>query len=192
MPFKINHAAMADRRAKAEEIFRAACCSHQAGRLQEAEAGLRIAISFDPQRAEFKTALGSLRLELAGDRAAEILASTHKPKQASDLRETLRRLEDVLIYRPHDPELNERAASACLQLEKFEKAEDYAKTLVEHSPEVAAHHALLGRIYRGQKKLDAAMREFEMATKYDDANTEATRALAAIRISRRDAAQGGS
>jgi tetratricopeptide (TPR) repeat protein len=111
--------------------------------------------------------------------------------QDSDLREALALLEDVLIYRPHDPRLNERAARVCLQLEKFEKAEDYAHSLVDHSPEIAAHHTLLGLIYRAQQNLQAAMSEFETALKCDTGDLDASRALAAIRIGRRDAAQRG-
>ncbi len=191
MPFKINHAALADRRAKANEIFRAACASQRSGRLKEAEASLRIAISFDPLRTEFKEALGSLRIEAAGDRAAKLLASPSERMRDSDLREALTLLEDVLIYRPHDPALNERAARVCLQLKKFENAEDYAQTLIEYNPEVAAYHTLLGRIYRGQEKLDTAMGAFETALKYDAGDLDARRALAAIRIGHRDAAQRG-
>ena len=109
----------------------------------------------------------------------------------SDLREALTLLEDVLIYRPHDPALNERAASVCLQLKKFENAEDYAQTLIEYNSEVAAYHTLLGRIYRGQEKLGAGMGAFETALKYDDGDLDARRGLAAIRIGHRDAAQRG-
>jgi len=191
MPFKINHAVLADRRAKASEIFRAACVSQRTGRLKEAEASLRIAISFDPLRTEFKEALGSLRLEAAGERAAKLLAASSERMQDSDLRETLALLEDVLIYRPHDPELNERAARVCLQLKKFDDARDCAQRLIDRSPEIAAHHTLLGLIYRGQENLDAAMSEFETALKCDAGDLDAKRGLAAIRIRRHDAALRG-
>jgi len=190
MPFKIDHAGIAGRRAKADEIFRAACTSQKAGRFHEAESSIRIAISFDPTRTEFKEALGALRLESAGERAAKLLAAPSERMSDSDLREALTLLEDVLIYRPHDPQLNERAARVCLQLRKFEMAEEYAQTLIERCPEVAGHHVLLGQIYRSQENVDAAMREFEIALKYEKDNLDAQRSLAAIRIGHHDAVRG--
>jgi curved DNA-binding protein CbpA len=191
MPFKIDHAAIAGRRAKADEIFRSACTSQAAGRFKEAESNIRIAISFDPNRTEFKEALGALRLESAGERAATLLAAPSERMSVGDLREVLTLLEDVLIYRPHDPQLNARAARVCLQLGKFEMAEEYAQTLIERCPEVAEHHVLLGKIYRGQENLGAAMRELENALKHDKNNLDAQRSLAAIRIGHHDAVQRG-
>ena len=192
MPFKIDKAGLVKRRAKADEIFSAAQTSQKFGRFQEAESGIRIAISFDPRRVEFKEALGALRLESAGAHAAQLLATPSERMSDSDLRESLTLLEDVLIYRPHDPELNERAAQVCLRLGKFEMAEEYAQTLIDRSPEVAGHHTLLGQIYRDQKNVEAASREFEIALKYDKDNLVAARGLAAIRIGHHDAVQGGT
>jgi tetratricopeptide (TPR) repeat protein len=191
MPFKIDPAAIAARRSKADGIFRAACISQKAGKFQEAESGIRIAISFDPVRTEFKEALGALRLEAAGERASKLLAAPSDKMSDSDLREALTLLEDVLIYRPHDPLLNERAARVCLQLRKFPLAEEFATTFVERCPESAESHALLGMIYRGNDKVDEAVREFETALKHDQDNIDARRALAAIRIGHHDAVQGG-
>jgi curved DNA-binding protein CbpA len=191
MPFKINHAAIAERRARADEIFRAAQASQQAGRMQEAEASLRIAISFDPARAEFKEALGSLRIQAAGARASRLLASPSERMSDSELREALQLLEDVLPYRPHDPELNERAARVSFQLGRHRDACDYAKTLLERSPEYAPAHTLLGKIYKEQGDLELAVGAFERALKYDEDDLEARRALSSVRIGARDAARGG-
>ncbi len=191
MPFKIDHAAIEARRAKAFEIFKAAELSQRAGRLKEAEANIRIAISFDPSRAEFKEALGSLRLQAAGARASKLLASPSDRMSDGELREVLTLLEDVLLYRPHDPDLNERAARVCLSLGKLASAQEYAETCIARCPEVAAHHTLLGRIYREQGDLEAAMHEFETALKHDAEDMDARRALASVRIGRRDAVRGG-
>ncbi|MCP4905535.1 MAG: tetratricopeptide repeat protein [bacterium] len=192
MPFKIDHAAIAQRRSRADEIFRAAQVSQQAGRLQEAEASIRIAISFDPSRSEFKEALGSLRIAAAGARASRLLASPSERMSDSELREALSLLEDVLPYRPHDPELNERAARVCVQLGKLDDAQEYAETLLERSPERAVAHTLVGRILREQGHLDPAAQAYEMALKIDEEDLEARRALASLRIGARDAARGGN
>ena len=191
MPFKIDHAGIAARRAKAEEIFRAACSSQQAGRLAEAEASLRIAISFDPTRVEFKEALGSLRIAAAGDRASKLLAKPNDRMSDTELREVMTLLEDVLIYRPHDPELNERAARVSFKLDRLDDAIEYTETLIARSPEVAAHHSLLGRIYRAKKNPEAASRAFETALKFDKDDLDARREIAAMRIGHHDSVRGG-
>lgn len=190
MPFKINHAAIAERRARADEIFRAAQASQQSGRLTEAEASLRIAISFDPGRSEFKEALGSLRMAAAGTRATQLLAKPSDRMSSGELFEALSLLEDVLPYRPHDPELNERAARVCLQLGRLDDAREYADTLLLRSPESAPAHMLLGRIHRDCGEMDEAVSAFEKALKFDEEDLEARRALASARIGARDAARG--
>ncbi len=192
MPFKIDQNAIAARRQQAQEIFRAAELSMNAGRLSEAEASIRIAISFDPGRAEFKEALGSIRIQAAGARATKLLASPSERMSDGELREALTLLEDVLIYRPHDPELNDRAARVCLQLGKLELARSYVETLIERIPDVAAHHTLLGRIDRERNDLDAALSAFETALKLDGEDLDARRALASVRIGAHNAAQGGA
>ncbi len=191
MPFKIDHAAMAARRARALEIFRAAEASLEAGRLNEAEAGIRIAITFDPSRAEFKEALGALRIRAAGDRAMKLLATPSDRMSDHELRDALQLLEDVLPYRPHDPELNVRAALVCLQLGRYDEAVEYVETLLEGAPDVGSHHALRGRIERARGDLKAAKKAFDEALELDPDDLEARRALASMRIAAHDAAQGG-
>jgi len=191
MPFKIDHAAMAARRTRALEIFRAAESSLEAGRIHEAEAGIRIAITFDPTRAEFKEALGALRIRAAGDRATKLLATPSDRMSEAELRDALQLIEDVLPYRPHDPELNARAAQVCLQLEMYDDAVEFAQTLLEGAPEIAGHHSLLGRIERAKGDLKAAKKAFGDALELDPDDLEARRAIASMRIAAHDAAQGG-
>lgn len=191
MPFKIDQAAIEARREKAQEIFRAAELSQNAGRFLEAEASIRIAISFDPSCAEFKEALGGLRIQAAGASATKLLATPIGRMSDSELREAWKLIEDVLIYRPHDPELNERAARVCMKLDKLELAEEYAETLIERAPDVAGSHTLMGQIRREQGDSDAAVSCFEAALKLDEEDLDARRALASVRIGARNQAQRG-
>jgi len=191
MPFKIDHAGLAARRARALEIFRTAEASLQAGRFNEAEANIRIAITFDPARAEFKEALGALRIRAAGDRATKLLATPSDEMSPGELRDALQLIEDVLPYRPHDPELNVRAALVCLQLGKHDEAREYVETLLDTAGDVASHHSLLGRVERERGDLAAARRCFERAIELDREDLEARRALASMRIAAFDAARGG-
>ena len=191
MPFKVNQAAIQARRQQADEIFRAAQASQRAGRLQEAEASIRIAINFDPTRGEFKEALGSLKIAAAGARTANLLAKPSESMSNSELFETLRLLEDVLPYRPHDAELNERAGLICLRLEKYAEAREYIETLLIRQPESALAYTMLGKIHKESGDLFEAARAFGTALKFDEDDLEARRALAAVRIGARDSARGG-
>lgn len=191
MPFKIDQAALAARRTRAREIFQAAEASLAAGRLNEAEANIRIAITFDPARAEYKEALGALRIRAAGDRAAKLLEAPLDRMSDAELREVLRLIEDVLPYRPHDAELNLRAAKVCLQLGRHGEAIEYVETLLETDPDRASHHSLLGRIVLARGDAGAARRAFEKALSIDREDLEARRSLASMRIAAHDAARGG-
>ena len=155
------------------------------------EASIRIAISFDPARAEFKEALGSLRIAAAGERARKLLDKPSDRMSDGELLEALRLLEDVLPYRPHDPELNERAARVCLRLAKLDDAFEYAETLLMRQPEYAPAHSLIGRIHKERGELDLAMKAFETAIKFDQEDVDARRNIAALRIGAHDAAHGG-
>ena len=105
--------------------------------------------------------------------------------------EGLTLLEDILIYRPLDPKLNERAARICLQLGKFELAKGYVETLIERVSESSEHHVLAGRIFRELNDVEGAVSAFEMALKLDGENLDARRALASVRLGARDSARGG-
>jgi tetratricopeptide (TPR) repeat protein len=191
MPFKIDHAGLAERKARALEIFRSAKASLEAGRLHEAETNIRIAITFDPSRAEFKEALGALRIQAAGARATNLLATPSDQMTGNELRDALQLIEDVLPYRPHDPELNLRAALVSLQLEKYDEAVEYVQTLLETAPDLASHHSLLGRIEQKRGDLAAARRAFERALELDRNDLEARRFVTSMRIAAFDAARGG-
>lgn len=192
MPFKIDPARMIARRDQAREIFKAAELSLNAGRLAEAEASIRIAISFNPGCAEFKEALGSIRLKAAGAHATKLLATPTERMSEEDLREALTLLEDVLMYRPHDPKLNDRAAEVCLRLGKLDLAKGYVETLLEGTSDVAAYHTLAGRIYRELGETDVALSAFETALKLDADETDARMAVAALQLGARNVARGGN
>ena len=85
----ITVTALAARRAQAQQIFQAAELSRQQGRLSEAESSLRIAITFDPARTEYKEALGKIRIELAGARATKLLAAPSDRMSDAELHEAI-------------------------------------------------------------------------------------------------------
>ena len=191
MPFRVSGTVIEARRARAVPIFDAGCVSMKEGRFQEAEASFRIAISFDPSCAEFKAALGDLRVLAAGESAGKLLDRTSGRMSPEELGKALSLLEDVLLYRPHDPDLNERAARISMELGRFGSAEEYAETMLARVPESAEAYTILGRIHAERKQNEQAAKLFEMALKYDEENPEARRALAAIRFGAHEHVQGG-
>lgn len=185
MPFKIPHSILEERRHKAGELFRAAQQSQRMGRLSEAISSVRIAISFDPYNAEYKSALVDLKTQSAALQAEEILAQPAGLMSVDELTKALRAVEDVLIYRPHDPELNHRAAALALELDDVERAIDRARLAVDHSPSVAAHHSLLGRAHRAKGNSGHARQAFESALEIDPNDAVARAGLAKMKVGRR-------
>ena len=193
MPFKIPQRLLEERRQKAEELFRAAELSERSGQLQEALSSVRIAISFDPTNAVYRSVLVDLQARVAEQRAMQLLEECDETyaTNTSELQRVLKLLEDVLLYRPHDPSLNNRAAGISVQLEDWDRAEDYARSAVEHSPEIARYHTTMGFVHRGKGETGHAKREFEKALELDYEDGEARKALASLKLGRPMAAQGG-
>jgi Flp pilus assembly protein TadD len=192
MPFKMPESVMVERRQKAEEFRRAAEQSRSMGRLAEASSSLRVAISFDPHNSDYRSLLVELQADVAEAQAAEILGTGGTTAGSeSELKQALKAFEDVLLYKPHDPRLNHRAATICLEIDEFKKAFEYAQTAVEHSPEVADYHATLGCVYRKQGDFGHARKELDKAIELDPENEVARKGLASLKLGNRSAGQGG-
>jgi len=186
MPFRIPEKVLAERRQKARELIRAAELSERAGNLQEAIASVRIAISFEPSNPELRGILVDLQARIAEKRAIALLAdSTHSHSNDTDeLGKVLKLLEDVLLYRPHDPALNARAAKVCLELDEVGKAEIYAQTPLEHSPDIAEYHTAMGLVHRAKGEKGHARKEFEKALELDPDDVQARKMVASLRLGR--------
>jgi tetratricopeptide (TPR) repeat protein len=150
----------------------------------DAASSVRIAISFDPENATYRNALGEFKARAAEQRAQRLLEQSAENGAMSkdQLLQALRYLDDVLLYKPHDPELNDRAAGVALLLEEPKKAVDYAKSAVAHSPDVGRYHTTLGKVHLAKREMGHARNEFEMALKLDEGDAEARRALASVRL----------
>ncbi|MBW2383416.1 MAG: DnaJ domain-containing protein [Deltaproteobacteria bacterium] len=192
MPFRIPEKVLVERRRQAEELFKAAHLSERSGQLVEAASAVRVAISFDSTNAEYRRMLVDLQARIAEKKANELLAEgTSYSTDSTQLRKVLRILEDVLLYRPHDPGINDRAAAVSLMLGQYKPALEYAETAVEHSPEVGKYHTMLGLVYKETADVGHAKKEFERALKLDSDDVEARKGLASLRLGRVSAAQGG-
>lgn len=187
---RMPESVMAERRHKAGVFFEAARVSGEQGRLREAASSIRLAIAFDPTRSEYKERFAEIQTRLAEARVAELLE--RGDVDPTERREALRLCEETLLYRPHDPELNHRAARLALDLDELQKAGEYAQRSLEHSPEVGRYHRVRGQVYRAQGDKGHAINELEKAVQLDAADHEARRLLALFgRRSSRSALQGG-
>lgn len=193
MPFRIPEKILAQRRQKASELFRAAVLSERQGHLQEAASSVRVAISFDPTNPEYRRALVDLQARVAEKRALHLLAECEESYTTNEdeLARVLRLLEEVLLYRPHDPALNARASGVALKLSQLARAEEYARTALEHSPEVAAHHVQMGLVHKARGEIGHARKAFETALELDHEDVQARKALASLRLGRVAAPQEG-
>ena len=88
------------------------------------------------------------------------------------------------------PSSTSAVPSACAS--EVDAAREYIETLLIRQPESASAHTMLGRIHKALGDLDAAVRAFETALKFDEDDSEARRSLAAMQIGARDGARGGS
>ena len=191
MPFKLDHATFAARRARADQIYSEALRAIDAGRLREGETNIRIAIRFDPARGAFKEALARVRMRVMNERAGRVLADPMDRMSEAQRRQALRSVEETLLYRPHDFGLNERAARLCLGLGRLEAASDYVGVLLESAPESSVAYALRGRIREGLGDSVGATSAFERAIELDGSNLDARTALDGARVAAQVGAGGG-
>jgi tetratricopeptide (TPR) repeat protein len=192
MPFRIPEAALAERRQKAAQFFETARQAERRGQLKEAASSARLAIAFDPFNLEYKRAFSEIQIACAEGAIEELIQNSDSVGIANQQKRTLELCEEVLLYKPHDPEVNHRAARMAAELNDWEKAREHAERAVEHSPDVARYHTTMGRIFRQLGAKGHALRELEKSIELDPGDEEAMKLLALMkRRSPRAAGHGG-
>jgi curved DNA-binding protein CbpA len=194
MPFKIPEHLITERREKAAEFFKSAMQSQRMENHVAAASSIRLAIAFDPYNNEYKSHLADIQAKAAEMKASQILEKMNTDETFAEgdrLSEALRLLEEVLIYRPHDPELNARVARIALDLEDVEKARECIERALEHSPDVASYHTTLALVHRSSGNRGHAIRELETALELDPQDSEVRKLIAELRTGRRTVLKGG-
>ncbi len=181
MPFRLPESILAERQQKAAEFFTAAQISEDRQSFVEAAQNVRLAIAFDPFNDHYKRAFGDIQAKAAEQRATQILDEIGDGVDSGHLKQALRMLEDVLLYRPHDPRINDRAAGVAVELGEVEKAREYAQRSVEHSPDVAGYHRTLAKVHLAAKEKGYAVHALEKATKLDPEDAWSRRMLASLK-----------
>jgi curved DNA-binding protein CbpA len=186
---RLPESVLADRRRKAKEFFDAARLSENRGSFVEAAQGIRLAIAFDPFNEDYKRAFGEVQARAMEQRAERLLQET-EGLDTGQMKQAFRMLEDVLLYRPHDPKINDRAAGLAIELDLTEKAREYAQRAVEHSPDVATYRKTLAKVHLAASEKGHAVHELEKAQKLDPDDQWVRRVLASLK-SRTARAGGG-
>jgi curved DNA-binding protein CbpA len=154
--FRLPPQILAERKLKASQFFDAAMVAAKRERWQEAAPSLRLAIAFDPWNDEYRKSFSNILSRNYEQRATKLLDEADGPVDPGDKSEALRLLEEVLIHRPADPDVNQRAALLALDNHELERATEYAEAACQLCPESAEYCITLARVLRADGRREKA------------------------------------
>ena len=179
--FSLHSRIVRDRRARAKRLFEAGMASFAGGRWLEAAGSVRLAIAFDPWNAAYKEQFGDVQRKAHEERAKQLVREAESALELRDFPTALRAFSDALEYRPHDADLLHRAARlAWATGGDLHQAKEWAMAAVELDGTNAAHHRVLGQVYKAAGLEANARRELEAALAIDPKDEEARAELRAF------------
>ncbi len=181
MPFKIPEAILNERRARARKFYDSARTWAENGHHLEAASSIRLAIAFDPHEELYKTTFAEIQAGISDARIDQLLKESEHWADPKEWEPGLQQCEEMLLYRPHDPELNHSAALAALGLKRLDDAREYAECAIEHSPDVGRYHRILARVLNEAGDRGHAIRELELTLELDPGDAEARSLLEKIK-----------
>lgn len=166
--------ALAERRNKSKTFFEAGMAAFREGRWLEASAAVRLAVAFDPANESMKESFAEVQHKAHEERAKQLVSEAEGSMEMRQYKEALGLYEEALFFRPHDAELNHKAARLAFVLgEDLKKAKEWAAAACELQPDVASHRKTLGQIYKSAGLVANARRELEAAIRMDPKDAEA-------------------
>jgi predicted Zn-dependent protease len=192
MPFKLPESIMNERRHRARTFYDSARMWIENDHRLEAASSIRLAIAFDPQQELYKQTFAEIQGNLAEGLVKELLKHAGEWSDAAEVAAGLKRCEDALLYRPHDPELNDAAAQLALRAKDPALAREFIDRALEHSPDVGRFHRTLALVHRANGDRGHGVKELERAIQLDSSDEEAKALLASWRAKPRNAVQGGN
>ena len=186
MRFKLPDSFMAERKQRARDFFEAAQSDIQDHKFIEAAQTIRLAIAFDPFNEVYRDGFRVVQAHAVEMRAEALTAradsvASGNVRDGAHCMQILRLYEEALLYRPHQPELNDRAARAALMCGQVTTAVEYAETALSHSPDVALHHVTMAMVLDARGNAGLVIHELERALELEPTNNEAKKLLAAMR-----------
>jgi len=189
--FRIPPQILAERKLKASQFFDAAMVAAKRERWQEAAPSLRLAVAFDPWNDEYRMRFSDILSRDYEQQATKLLGSDGAEVDPVDKAEALRLLEEVLIHRPADSEVNHLAARVALDIRELERATEYAEAACELSPQSAEKRLTLARVLCADGMRGKAKTVLTEAARLDPENKEVSEELQRLRRPRRSAKGGG-
>jgi len=189
--FRIPPQILAERKLKASQFFEAAMVAAKRERWHEAAPSLRLAIAFDPWNDEYRTRFSDILSHHYEQQAAKLLDPDGEAIDPAARNEALRLLEEVLIHRPADPEVNHRAALLALDIRDLERATEYAEAACELCPESTEKRLTLARVLGANGLREKAKSVLTEAARLDPKNEEVHAEFEKLRRPRRSAKVGG-
>ena len=185
--FRIPPQILAERKLNARQFFDAAMVAAKRERWHEAAPSLRLAIAFDPWNHEYRARFSDILARNYEQQAASLLESDGGAIDPADKSEALRLLEEVLIHRPADPEVNHRGALLALDIHETERATEYAEAACELCPESSEKRLTLARVFCASGMREKAKSILTEAARLDPENEEVQSELQRLRRPRRSA-----
>jgi len=190
LPFKIPEAILNERRQRARSFYDSARTWAENGHHLEAASSIRLAIAFDPHEELYKQTFAEIQSGVSNQRIAELLREAKQWKDVAEMREGLKQCEEALLYRPHDPDLNDAAARCALAVGSKTEALEFAERALEHSPDVGRYHRTLAQVLAATGHRGHAIQELERALELDDTDVQARELLRSLKPRR--AVHGGN
>lgn len=186
MPYRLPASFMAERQQRASDFFEAAQLNVARNKFIEAAQTIRLAIAFDPFNAAYRDGFGIVQARAAEMRAEALTAQADEAASGAVIdnkhfAQILKLYEEALLYRPHQPDLNDRAARAALECRLVPKAIEYVERALEHSPDVALHHVTMAMVHKARGNPGHGINELERALELEPSNEEARKLLATMR-----------
>ncbi len=178
---KIPDEILFERRRRAQELFASSRVFRHQQNWTEAASCIRLAIAFDPWTDDYKEAFGEVLANLAQMRAEKLIEQAMDTSDGRSQKEALNLLEEAIMHRPSDPEIQHRAAELSMAGDDMEQAREYAERAVELEPEGAVYHLTLSKILRRLGLRRKAQSVAQTARKLDPSNPEIKEELRRLR-----------
>lgn len=191
MPFRIPDSVRNERKQRARSFYDAARTWAENDHPLEAASSIRLAIAFDPHEGLYKRTFAEIQGDVAEGLAKDLLKDSKSWSKRTNFAERLQQCEEALLYRPHDPDLNDTAAQMALQAKDLGLARDYVDRALAHSPDVGRFHRTLALVHHANGDRGHALNEMERAVALDSCDDEAKELLSKWREKPPRAVQGG-
>ncbi len=169
---KIPDEILFERKRRARELFGSSRVFRHQENWNEAASCIRLAIAFDPWTDDYKEAFGEVLANLAQMRAEKLIEQAMDTSDGRSEKEALNLLEEAIMHRPSDPEIQHRAAELSMVGDELEQAREYAERAVELEPEGAVYHLTLSKVLRCLGLRQQAQSVAQTARKLDPSNPE--------------------